>query len=177
MLRSIFVLCAFVVGGVASVHSAFGALLFYIWFALFRPQEWLWIDITGYRPSLIIGLTLVVRSAISGVLPNLTHPLSIGSVLFLTCALIAQAGAVNQAVGWDRFDFLWKLVLVMLLADFVDQHARASARPHGRHRRFIRVLSRPRPASIPSWREGATVHGGPRRGVHRQQRVRDRRAC
>ncbi len=114
MLRSIFVLCAFVVGGVAAVHSAFGALLFYLWFALFRPQEWLWIDITAYRPSLVIGLVLMIRSLAAGVLPNLTHPLSIGSVSFLLAALVAQHGAVNQALGWYWFDFLWKLVLVAL---------------------------------------------------------------
>jgi hypothetical protein len=92
MLRSIVVLCAFVVGGVASVVSPFGALLFYVWFALFRPQEWLWIDITGYRPSLLIGVALVIRSLVSGVLPNLSHPLCAASVAILYCAATAVRG-------------------------------------------------------------------------------------
>jgi hypothetical protein len=126
MLRSIFVLCAFVVGGVAAVHSAFGALLFYLWFALFRPQEWLWVDITAYRPSLVIGLGLVVRSLASGILPNLSHPLSIGSVIFLLAALVAQQGAVNQAVGWYWLDYLWKLVIVTLfLISLTNKRTRA----------------------------------------------------
>ena len=114
MLRLIFVLGVIAVGCATAIYSAFGALLFYMWFALFRPQEWVWIDITAYRPSLVIGLILVVRCVVSGILPNLSHPLSIGAVLFLLAAFVGLQGAVDPELAWYWFDFLSKLIVVTL---------------------------------------------------------------
>ena len=114
-LRTIFVVVVLVAGIVASFGSRFAALLLYIWFALFRPQEWVWIDITSLRLSFVLGLLLVVPSFLTGVFPNLTHPLSVGTIAFLASALIAQIDAVNPAVGWQWLDFLARLVLVCLL--------------------------------------------------------------
>jgi probable O-glycosylation ligase (exosortase A-associated) len=49
------------------------------------------------------------------VLPNLTHPLSVGALAFLGVGLLAQAGAVNPALGWGWIDQFARLVLVCLL--------------------------------------------------------------
>lgn len=91
------------------------ALLLYLWFAFFRPQDWMWYDITSLRPSLVLGLVLLIPSVFSGILPNLTHPLSIGCLLFLLSTLTAQFNAVNAQVGWEWIDFLARLILVSLL--------------------------------------------------------------
>jgi putative inorganic carbon (hco3(-)) transporter len=104
------------VGLVGAAVSRFYALLLYLWFALFRPQEWVWFDISSLRLSLILGIILVVPSILSGILPNLTHPLSIGSLLFLACGFIAQTNAVQPDVAWEWLDFLTRLILVSLLA-------------------------------------------------------------
>ena len=32
----------------------------YLWFALFRPQDWIWIDITSLRLSMVLGIILLV---------------------------------------------------------------------------------------------------------------------
>src|SRR5439155_22134827 len=40
MLRSIFVIAIIVCGMAAAVVNRFAGLILYIWFALFRPQEW-----------------------------------------------------------------------------------------------------------------------------------------
>jgi hypothetical protein len=45
MLRSLFVLAIHVPGLVAALHSRFASLLLYLWFALFRRHERLWIDV------------------------------------------------------------------------------------------------------------------------------------
>jgi putative inorganic carbon (HCO3(-)) transporter len=88
----------------------------YIGFAMFRPQEWVFTDITWLRLSLVSGLILVVPSLLTGVFPNLTHPISIGSVLFLVTALIGQFNAVRPDIGWHWLDYMARLILVCLLA-------------------------------------------------------------
>src|SRR6187549_1144968 len=94
MLRLLLVGLCCAVGVGAAFKSRFGALLFYVWFAVFRPQDYLWFSIVEYRPSLLIGLFLVVSSAAYGVLPIVFHPLWIGSVAFWLLGLIAQSNAV-----------------------------------------------------------------------------------
>jgi putative inorganic carbon (hco3(-)) transporter len=103
------------VGLGVALRSRFGALLVYLWFALFRPQEWVWVDISSLRLSLVVGLLFVVPSVLSGSLPNLSHPLSLGSLAFLGTALVAQFGAIRPDIGWYWLNFLATLILVCLL--------------------------------------------------------------
>lgn len=116
MLRAIAFFVTMSVGLVASTFNRFAALLTYLWFAFFRPQEWVWFDVSWLRLSLVLGALLVIPSLLSGIFPNLSHPLSIGAVCFLATSLLAQANAVNQAAGWTWLDFMGRLVLVCLLA-------------------------------------------------------------
>jgi probable O-glycosylation ligase (exosortase A-associated) len=116
MLRATLVFAILIVGLGAGVWSRFAALLLYVWFALFRPQEFLWFDISGWHPSLLIGALLVIPSLLTGVFPNLTHVLSLGSVLFLFTALIAQSNAFNPPLAWAWLDYLARLILISLLA-------------------------------------------------------------
>ena len=64
---------------------------------------------------MVVGVLFIVPSLLSGVLPNLTHPLSIGCIGFLVSALIAQLGAVNQNVGWFWMDHLVRQILISLM--------------------------------------------------------------
>ncbi len=116
MLRTLFVAIVLLVGVTAGLKSRFAALLLYVWFALFRPEDWLWIDISAVHPSLLAGLFLVVPALLTGILPDLTHPLSLGALAFLGVTLLSQIGAVNPALGWGWIDQFARLVLVCLLA-------------------------------------------------------------
>jgi probable O-glycosylation ligase (exosortase A-associated) len=116
MLRSLFVLGILALGLVCSVVSRFAALLTYVWFALFRPQEFLWMDVSSWRLSLVIGLLLLIPSLLTGVLPNLTHPLSIGTLAFLGTALIAQTVTMWPDVSWPWIDMFARLAFVTLFA-------------------------------------------------------------
>jgi putative inorganic carbon (hco3(-)) transporter len=116
MLRSVFILAILIPGFALALRDRFAALLFYIWFALFRPQEFLWIDITPFHLSLIIGLVLTVPCLLTGRWPDISHPLSKGAVLIVVFALLAHTGAVNPEVSWQWTEHLLKLVLVCLLA-------------------------------------------------------------
>ena len=100
---------------VAAVTNRFAALLLYLWFALFRPQDWLWMDITRFRLSMVLGALLIGPALLTGIVPNVTHPLSVGGVLFLACSLVSQMGALSPDVGWLWIDFLVRLLLVCLL--------------------------------------------------------------
>ena len=115
MLRSLFILAILIPGFVAALRSRYVALLMYLWFALFRPQDWLWVDISGLRVSLVLGIVLLVPSVLTGLLPNITHPLSIGMVMFLGASVISQIGAVRPEIGWPWIDFLLRLFLACML--------------------------------------------------------------
>jgi probable O-glycosylation ligase (exosortase A-associated) len=115
MFRSLFILAILVPGFVAALRSRYVALLMYLWFALFRPQDWLWIDITSLRLSMVLGVVLLAPAIITGVLPDITHPLSIGMALFLTSSVISQIGAVRPEIGWQWIDFLLRLFLACML--------------------------------------------------------------
>ena len=116
MLRTIFVFAILFPGVIAGLFNRYAALLIYIWFALFRPQEWMWWDISNLRLSLVLGLLLVVPSLLTGVFPYIAHPISIGCILFLISGLLGQFSAYDPGIGWYWLDFLFRLVLVCLLA-------------------------------------------------------------
>jgi putative inorganic carbon (HCO3(-)) transporter len=116
MLRSLLVFSILIPGVVLACTSRYRALLLYFWFAFFRPQDWMWFDITSWRPSLLLGLLLVVPAVLTGVMPTLGHFLCVGSVLFVLAAFAAQVNAVNQSVGWYWIDDMSRLVLICLFA-------------------------------------------------------------
>jgi putative inorganic carbon (hco3(-)) transporter len=115
MLRTLFVLAILVPGILLSLRSRYVALLMYLWFALFRPQDWVWYDVTSLRLSLVLGLLLLVPAVLSGRFPNVTHPLTIGMILFVGSASMTQMVAVQPDVGWVWIDFLARLFLASMM--------------------------------------------------------------
>ena len=125
MLRTVFILSILIPGFVAALRNRYAALLMYLWFALFRPQDWLWIDITSLRLSMVLGIILLVPSMATGLFPNITHPLSIGMVLFLVSSIVSQTTAVDPALGWIWIDYLFRLLLAsMVLVTLVSEQRR-----------------------------------------------------
>lgn len=115
MLRTLVISTILVVGLSAGVVSRFAALVFYVWFALFRPIEWMWIDLSQFRLSLVAGLLLVVPCLATGVLPNISHPMSIGMLAFAAAAAVAHVGAVAPDVSFAWLDYFIRLALTCLL--------------------------------------------------------------
>lgn len=116
MLRTLLVVAILIPGICAAVFSRFNALLLYFWFALFRPQEWVWWDITSLRLSFVLGVLLLVPSLMTGVLPYVAHPISIGGIVFLFSALLGQLSAFSPDTGWYWLDFFFRLLLVCMFA-------------------------------------------------------------
>ena len=115
MLRGLLILAILVPGTYLAVRNRYVALLMYLWFALFRPQDWLWMDITSLRLSLVLGAILLVPAVIAAVYPNFWHPLSIGMILFLSASLVAQLGATDGATGWVWIEYILKLFLACMM--------------------------------------------------------------
>src|SRR5437868_3339342 len=115
-VRTIFVFAILGAGLGAAVFSRFAALLLYIWYAFFRPQEWVWFDLESWRLSFLLGVVLVVPSLLSGILPTLTHPLSFGSLAFLAAGVLAQTNAIDPSLGWSSLDALSRTLIICLLA-------------------------------------------------------------
>ena len=115
MLRTLFILSIFVPGFYLALRSRYVALLMYLWFALFRPQDWVWMDITSLRLSLVLGVVLLVPALIAGRFPNITHPLSIGMMAFVASTVLSQLTAVRPDLGWPWVDFTARLMLTCML--------------------------------------------------------------
>lgn len=116
MLRTLFISSILVPGIIMAFRDRFMALLVYLWVGFFRPQEWVWIDISALRLSLLLAVVLIVPSFATGILPNITHPLSIGTGFFLLSTILSQIDAVRPAIGWEWVDFQARLTLVCLIA-------------------------------------------------------------
>ena len=100
MLRSLFVIVIMSIGIVAGLFNRFAALLLV---HLVRPVSSRrngcgWTSRACTSRS-ILGLLLVIPSLGTGILPDLTHPISIGMILFLLSSLLAQLSAVNAAMA------------------------------------------------------------------------------
>src|SRR5829696_224945 len=112
MLRTLVVFAIIIPWMGAAVFNRYAALLLYLWFATFRPQEWVWFDVAFLHLSLVLGILLVVPSLLTGKFPNITHPLMFGSALFLLAALFAQTNASRPALGWLGLDSMARLILI-----------------------------------------------------------------
>lgn len=127
MLRTLFILSILVPGFYAALRSRYWALLMYLWFALFRPQDWIWIDITSLRLSMVLGLVLLGPALVAGRYPNVTHPLTVGMTLFFSSTLLSQFTAVRPDLGWPWVDFVFRLfVTCMLLVTLASDDKRLS---------------------------------------------------
>ena len=115
MLRSLLILAILIPGFFAALRNRYIALVMYLWFALFRPQDWIWMDITSLRLSMVFGIVLLVPAVAAGLFPNATHPLTIGMILFLCSSVVSQIDAVRPAIGWPWIDFLFRLFLASMM--------------------------------------------------------------
>ena len=112
MLRTLFVFGILGIGVPMALYQPFYALLLYLWWALFRPEFFVWFDLAPYRLSLVLGIVLLLRTALGGKFPNVSHPLSIGALAFLLIAFVGQVTAVSPALAWFWFDYFARLVIV-----------------------------------------------------------------
>jgi probable O-glycosylation ligase (exosortase A-associated) len=124
MLRTIFVLGILAVGSYFSLHSAFNGLLFYLWYAYFRPETWIWTDLlTASYISWLIGIYVVVRASLS---ERLRVDLRVVLLLlFLAQTLLSTLLSSQTEYAWPYWkDFLKSTLITYLIAVMVTDAKR-----------------------------------------------------
>ncbi len=121
MLRTILVLLIFGGGFAAALFSRFAALMLYTWFAFFRPQEWVWFDITSLHLSMVLALVLIVPALITGSFPVIRHTVSGCMILLVAAAFVAELVTPMPRTDWSWLSLVAKTALIdLLLISLVD---------------------------------------------------------
>jgi probable O-glycosylation ligase (exosortase A-associated) len=124
MLRTILVLGILAVGGYLSLQSAFNGLLFYLWYAYFRPEQWIWSDLlTGSYISWIVGIYVVGRAAFT---ERFRFDFRVALLLlFLAHSLLTTLVSPQADYAWFYWkDFLKSTLITYLIAVMVTDVSR-----------------------------------------------------
>jgi probable O-glycosylation ligase (exosortase A-associated) len=116
MLRTIFVLTIALAGLGYAFQGPFYGLLFYLWVAYFRPEQWAWSSlIYSLNLSLVSGICVVVGAFASPTRwPSNLRVAMLG--LFLLQCLLSLAFAVDVAYAWPfLFEFFKAIVISYVL--------------------------------------------------------------
>jgi probable O-glycosylation ligase (exosortase A-associated) len=115
MLRNAFVFSIVAVGAVYAVRSPYYALLFYLWNAYFRPEQWVWSDVVAsLNLSFVIGWALVAGVVLSGQKPRLDLRVLV-LLLFLIDTLLSTMSSEHQAWSWLYWQPFGRTVLITYL--------------------------------------------------------------
>jgi putative inorganic carbon (HCO3(-)) transporter len=100
MLRTLFVMGIVLLGIINARRGPFYVLLFYMWFAYFRPEAWVWGSLVqSLDLSLIAGVVLVVATIFAGTVPRINT-----SVLLI---LIFTAHGLLSTLLSEHFAYAW----------------------------------------------------------------------
>jgi putative inorganic carbon (HCO3(-)) transporter len=96
-MRTIAVIILVTLFFLLSLKSRIAALNTYWWFAVFRPHEWAYADLSSLRLPLVAAVLLVVPSIFYKHVPKFNHPLAL--MMLLLCLFSALANFVNGCAG------------------------------------------------------------------------------
>lgn len=121
MLRTLFILLLATIGVYYSLQGPFYALLFYIWNAYFRPEDWIWTDLVrNLRLSYLIGLYLVVTSLLSKQRFILNGKILL-ILLFLFQTFLSTVFSEHFDHSWSHWqDFLKSTIITYLIVVLVN---------------------------------------------------------
>jgi probable O-glycosylation ligase (exosortase A-associated) len=116
-MRSIVVLIFVAVAMLVAIFNHFIALLLYWWIAIFRPHEWIWMDVSHLKISFVAGLILVIPCFLTGKFPRLGHVIAYLMLTWLVLAAIATYFNGCGPTGWRWLDHMARLMLVLFLTN------------------------------------------------------------
>jgi putative inorganic carbon (HCO3(-)) transporter len=121
MLRTLFVLLLATLGAYYALQGPFYALLFYIWNAYFRPEDWIWGDlIRNLRLSSIIGIYLVCTTLFSRQRFVLNGKICL-VLLFLFHTFLSMLFSEHFDYSWSCWqDFLKSTIITYLIIVLVN---------------------------------------------------------
>ena len=126
MLRTLFVLTIALAGLGYAFQGPFYGLLFYLWVAYFRPEQWVWNSdlIFALNLSLVAGLCVVIGAfAARTRWPANLRVALLG--LFLVQTLISVGFAIDAQYAWPFwFEFLKAIIIAYMLVALTTDIAR-----------------------------------------------------
>src|SRR5215831_18085077 len=115
MLRLTFIGIIVLIGTFYALTSPFYGLLFYLWNAYFRPEEWIWwVDLRVLRLSWIIGVYVVFRTFLSAPNPRINSR-TVLIFLFLIQAVIGTVASEHRAISLAYLEDFFKVLLISYL--------------------------------------------------------------
>jgi putative inorganic carbon (hco3(-)) transporter len=117
-VRTIFVLATIGLGVLIAFANHFFAMLFYWWLAIFRPQDWIYIDVSSLRLSEVAASLLIAGSLVRGKLPRVSGPIAYLMLLLLALEALATS---TVGCGWQGSHWLGSLTRMFLLLYFTDR--------------------------------------------------------
>jgi hypothetical protein len=112
MLRLIFVFLIIAAGVGASLTSPFYALLFYLWNAYFRPDEWTYGGlIASLNLSFVIGGFLVLATAASLPRPRFSFRIMLMALFFIH-SLVSALLSEDPYYSWSAWVDFAKVLIV-----------------------------------------------------------------
>jgi probable O-glycosylation ligase (exosortase A-associated) len=122
MLRLIFVLGIMLVGGWYALQRPFYALLFYVWYAYFRPEAWVWHGdlIKSLHVSYLAGVLLVGSALLRGSRLRLSSHFAL-VLLFAVHAVLSTSLSKYGSDAWPLLvEFLKSVIVAYMIVVFVD---------------------------------------------------------
>src|SRR5262249_1006383 len=108
-----------------AAQGPFYALLFYLWNAYFRPEQWVWGDtVAALNLSFIIGVYLVATAALSARMFRLDFRIGL-LLLFCVPTLVSALTSEHRALSPDAWvEFSKVLLITYLIIVLVNDRAR-----------------------------------------------------
>jgi probable O-glycosylation ligase (exosortase A-associated) len=124
MLRNIFVFLIITVGVFYAAQGPFYALLFYLWNAYFRPEQWVWGDTVGsLNLSLIIGIYLVIAAVVAARGFRITARTALLFAFFIQ-TIVSTFYSEHFDASWPAWIEFAKVMLVSYLIFVLVRDAR-----------------------------------------------------
>ena len=86
-MRSIAVLILMGIGLLFALGSALNSVLFYWWYVIFRPSDWIYIDISALRISLVAGVIVLVMCTLTRRFPRVDDSITALILVFFCTEL------------------------------------------------------------------------------------------
>ena len=124
MLRSIFVMVLSVVGLYYALQAPFYALLVYLAYAYFRPEQWLWNNMIPPYFSFVLGAYVILSSLFSGQRFIMNKRIALIGVLVVH-SFLSILFSHHFAYGWIAWTNFFRSILItycviILVTDFSE---------------------------------------------------------
>jgi putative inorganic carbon (HCO3(-)) transporter len=122
-MRDILVLAVALIFLISAFTSRFAGAVSYWWFSIFRPHEYIYIDVTGFRLTLVATVLFVVPSILQGKVPSFRNPITLLMISFLFLGLVSSFTAGCTPLGFRQdylFDFTTALIAILFTIRVVE---------------------------------------------------------